>query len=48
MNKASESNMHFVIHFGIKVSKGIKQRDHSSGRDRSVLVVKEVKGLVSP
>ena len=39
------SYMYCVIPFGIKVSKGIKLRDHPSVRERSVLVVKDVKVL---
>jgi hypothetical protein len=44
MNKNSESK-YFVIPFGLKVSKGIKSRDHPSIRERSVLVVNDVKVL---
>jgi len=40
--------MYFVIPFGINVSKGIQSRDHPSGRERSVWVVKDVKVFVSP
>ena len=37
--------MYCVIPFGINVSKGIKSRDHPSIRERSVLVVNDVKVL---